>query len=48
LEIIRADRKWNEDGARKAMINVFNILAGSEEAADLVLTYRRRLASALN
>jgi putative thioredoxin len=48
LEIIRTDRKWNEEGARKAMINVFNILAGSEEAADLVLAYRRRLASALN
>lgn len=48
LEIIRTDRKWNEEGARKAMINVFNILAGNEEVGDLVLTYRRRLATALN
>lgn len=48
LEIIRVDRKWNEEGARKAMINVFNILAGDEGSADLVLAFRRRLATALN
>jgi putative thioredoxin len=48
MEIIRTDRKWNEEGARKAMINVFNLLSGSEEAQDLVLAYRRRLATALN
>lgn len=48
LEIIRTDRKWNEEGARKAMINVFNILAGNEAMSDLVLMYRRRLATALN
>ena len=48
MEIVRADRKWNEEGARKAMINVFNILAGDEGAADLVLAFRRRLATALN
>ncbi|MBL8382054.1 MAG: tetratricopeptide repeat protein [Burkholderiales bacterium] len=48
LEIIRVDRKWNEEGARKAMINVFNMLAAHEEMADLVSTYRRRLATALN
>ena len=48
LEIIRTDRKWNEEGARKAMINVFNLLGGDEQMADLVSTYRRRLATALN
>lgn len=48
LEIIRIDRNWNEQGARKAMINVFNLLGDNEEAADLVSTYRRRLATALN
>ena len=48
LEIIRTDRKWNEEGARKAMINVFNLLGGEEQMADLVSTYRRRLATALN
>jgi putative thioredoxin len=48
LTIIQTDRKWNEEGARKAMINVFNLLSGNEEAHDLVSTYRRRLATALN
>ncbi len=48
LTIVRVDRKWNEGGARKAMINVFNILAGDEGSADLVLAFRRRLATALN
>lgn len=48
LEIIRTDRKWNEEGARKAMINVFNLLGGDKQMADLVSTYRRRLATALN
>ena len=48
LEIIRTDRKWNEEGARKAMINVFSMLATNEEQGELVSTYRRRLATALN
>ena len=48
IEIVRIDRKWNEEGARKAMINVFNLLAGNEEFAELVSAYRRRLATALN
>jgi putative thioredoxin len=48
LCIIQTDRKWNEEGARKAMINVFNLLSGNEEAHDLVSKYRRRLATALN
>ena len=48
LTIVHADRKWHEEGARKAMINVFNILAGDEGFAELVLAFRRRLATALN
>ncbi|HEY4374167.1 MAG TPA: thioredoxin [Burkholderiales bacterium] len=48
LEIIVTDRQWNEQAARKAMINVFNMLGGSEEYADLVSAYRRKLATALN
>jgi putative thioredoxin len=48
LEIIRADRKWNEEAARKAMINVFNMLGGNEEFGALVSSYRRKLATALN
>lgn len=48
LTIVVRDRNWNEQGARKAMINTFNLLAGNEEAADLVSAWRRKLASALN
>jgi putative thioredoxin len=48
MEIVRGDRKWNEEAARKAMINVFNMLAGNDQYADLVSAYRRALATALN
>lgn len=46
--IVRRDRKLHEDGARKAMINVFNMLAGNPDFAELVSSYRRQLATALN
>ncbi len=45
LEIVRLDRNWNDDAARKAILAVFNLLGGQGE---LVSAYRRRLASALN
>jgi putative thioredoxin len=45
LEIVRTDRKWNDDAARKGMISVFNLLGGSGE---LVNEYRRKLSMALN
>ena len=48
FEIVRRDRKLHEDGARKAMINVFNMLAGNPDFAELVSSYRRQLAAALN
>ena len=48
FEIVRRDRKLHEDGARKAMINVFNMLAGNPDFAALVSSYRRQLATALN
>ena len=44
LEIVRADRKFQDDAARKAMISVFNLLGGGE----LVNEYRRKLSMALN
>ncbi|MGQ9686051.1 MAG: thioredoxin [Thiobacillaceae bacterium] len=44
LEMIRKDRNWNEEAARKRMLMVFNLLGGSP----LVAEYRRKLASALN
>ena len=45
LEIVRTDRKFRDDAARKAMISVFNLLGGSGE---LVTEYRRKLSMALN
>ena len=44
LEIIRRDRKWNDEAGRKTMLSVFDLLGGQHE---LVSKYRRLLASAL-
>lgn len=44
LEMIRLDRAWNDEAARKTMLSVFSVLGGSP----LVAEYRRKLSSALN
>jgi putative thioredoxin len=44
LEMVRRDRTWNDDAARKTLLTVFNLLGGDP----LVAQYRRKLASALN
>ncbi len=44
LEVVRRDRKFQDDAGRKTMLAVFNLLGGSGE---LVSKYRRLLASAL-
>ena len=45
LEIVRRDRKFKDDAARKTMLQLFSVL-GSDNA--LVSDYRRKLAGALN
>jgi putative thioredoxin len=45
LEIIRRDRSFGDDAARKTMVSVFNLIADQE---DLVSEYRRKLAAALH
>ncbi len=45
LEIVRRDRKFKDDAARKTMLQLFSVL-GSDHA--LVSDYRRKLAGALN
>jgi putative thioredoxin len=45
LAIIYKDRKFQDDIARKTMLDVFNLLGGQGE---LVAKYRRKLASVLN
>ena len=45
LDIMRRDRKFNDDAGRKGMIKVFEMLGGSGE---LVSRYRQKMASMLN
>lgn len=44
LEIIRRDRSFRDDIARKTMLAIFNLMGGKQ---DLVTRYRRLLASAI-
>jgi len=48
LEIVRRDRKWNEEAARKAMLNAFSMLGGDDRFGEVISAYRRKLATALN
>ncbi|MDP2833634.1 MAG: co-chaperone YbbN [Pseudomonadota bacterium] len=45
LEMVRRDRAWNEEAARKAILAVFSLLGG---LGPLVPEYRRKLARVLN
>jgi len=45
LEIMRRDRKFNDDAGRKGMLKVFAMLGGSGE---LVTRYRQKMARLLN
>ncbi len=45
IEIVRRDRAFRDDGGRKTLINLFNLLGGDH---DLVRRYRSELAAALN
>lgn len=44
LEIVRADREWNEDAARKQLVRIFDALGPSHP---LTIASRRRLSSIL-
>lgn len=44
LELVKRDRKYRQDGARKAMLMVFNLLGDDHP---LTMAYRRKLMSAL-
>jgi putative thioredoxin len=44
LEIVKRDRKWNEDGARKQLVQFFEAWGGADEAT---VDGRRRLSTIL-
>ncbi|MDX9707709.1 MAG: tetratricopeptide repeat protein, partial [Azospira sp.] len=48
MEVVRRDRFHDEGAGRKAMLEIFSMLAGSEHHDDLVREYRRALSAALN
>ncbi|MBI2305795.1 MAG: tetratricopeptide repeat protein [Rhodocyclales bacterium] len=48
MEVVRRDRFYGEGAGRKALIDLFAMLGGSEQYDDLVREYRRALSAALN
>lgn len=48
LAIVRRDRKWQDEAARKAMLDLFTLLGGDARFDDLVREYRIALARTLN
>ena len=44
MEIVRRDRKWNDDGARKQLVQFFEAWGPADEAT---MAGRRRLSSIL-
>lgn len=48
LEIVRRDKRWNEEAGRKGMLNLFALLAAQPQYDDLVRAFRVQLARMLN
>lgn len=48
LEIVRRDRHWQDDAARKSMLDLFTLLGSDPQYDDLMREYRIRLARILN
>ncbi|MEW6292538.1 MAG: tetratricopeptide repeat protein [Pseudomonadota bacterium] len=48
MELVRRDRKWNDEAGRKGMLNLFTLLAAQPEHDDLVREFRVALARTLN
>jgi putative thioredoxin len=48
LEVVIHDRFFDEGAGRKALLQIFEALAGSEQYDDLVREFRRKLSAALN
>ena len=48
LEMIKLDRKWNEEAGRKSMLDLFTLLAAQPQHDGLVREFRVALARTLN
>ncbi|MGE5467637.1 MAG: tetratricopeptide repeat protein [Ignavibacteria bacterium] len=48
LEIVRRDRKWNDEAGRKTLLALFNLLSADPRYEDLVREFRVGLARTLN
>jgi len=48
LEIVRRDRNWQDEAARKAMLDLFTLLGSNAQYEDLVREYRVQLARTLH
>lgn len=48
IEIVRRDRKWNDEAGRKGMLNLFTLLAAQPQYDELVREFRIALARTLN
>jgi putative thioredoxin len=48
LEIVRRDRKWNDEAGRKTLLALFNVLSADTRYDDLVREFRVALARTLN
>lgn len=48
LDLVKRDRKWNDEAGRKGMLNLFTLLAAQPQHEDLVREFRIALARTLN
>lgn len=48
LEVVIRDRAFDEGAGRKAMLQLFEALGGSEQYDDLIREFRRKMSAALN
>ena len=48
LEIVQRDRNWQDEAARKTMLDLFTLLGGDAQYDDLVREFRILLARTLN
>ncbi len=48
LEIVRRDRKWNDEAGRKTMLTLFSLLSAQPQYDDLIREFRVQLSRTLN